>query len=288
MWSRWFVCALFRSAARRGTSPAMAGKSGDRGVALVTGASSGIGEEIAKRLALEGFDLVLVARREDRLKELATQLEREQRTRAHVVVADLSSLEGAKQLTADIARLGLEITVLVNNAGFGVHGNLADVPIERTLEMVQLNVVSLTFLTQHYVKEMVSKGRGRILQISSIGAFQPSPYYAVYSATKAFVLSMSEALHYELQGTGVTCTTSCPGLTATEFHKVADHEKPDWMNSLQMTAQEVARISVSAMLRGDRVTVPGPTNWLTAVVAQIMPKSLVIPMAAATMRKSAN
>lgn len=263
----------------------MAKQEGARRVALVTGASSGIGEEIAKRLALEGFDLVLAARREDRLKGLAEQIEREHRARAHVVRADLSSLEGARQLVSDVAALGLSLDALVNNAGFGIHGNLAEASIERTLEMVQLNVVALTYLTQHYVKEMVGRGRGHILQIASIGAFQPSPYYAVYSATKAYVLSMSEALHHELRGTGVSCTTSCPGLTATEFHQVADHEKPDWMSGLTMSASEVARISVGAMLRGDRVTVPGASNWLTSVVAQLLPKSVILPLAAASMRK---
>jgi short-subunit dehydrogenase len=255
-----------------------------RKVALVTGASSGIGVDIARRLALEGFDVVLVARRKNRLVELAERIERDQRVKAYAVEADLSSLEGAKRLVTDVAALGLELDCLVNNAGFGVYGKMVDADIDRTLEMVELNVVSLTYLTHHYVKEMVARGRGYILQTASIGAFQPSPYYAVYSATKAYVLSFSEALHHELQGTGVSITTSCPGLTATEFHDVAVHQKPDWMKPVTMTADEVARISVQSMLRGERATVPGFSNWMTSVAAQLLPKSVVIPLAAATMK----
>lgn len=257
-----------------------------RKIALVTGASSGIGEAIARRLALEGFELVLAARRIDRLEALAEQLAAQSKTKAHAVAADLSSLEGTKALVATLAERGLTISALVNNAGFGVYGAMAEQSIDRTIEMVDLNVTALTYLTHHYVKEMVARGSGHVLQIASIGAFQPSPFYAVYSATKAFVLSFSEALHYELAGTGVTVTTSCPGLTETEFHAVADHVKPDWMKGMTMTADEVARLSVSAMLRGDRVIVPGTANWATSVFSQIMPKSMVIPLAAATMRKS--
>jgi short-subunit dehydrogenase len=262
----------------------MSDKNAGRKVALVTGASSGIGVDIARRLALEGFDVVLAARRKSRLALVADRIEKEQRVQAHVVEADLSTLEGAKKLVRDVASLGVELDCLVNNAGFGVYGKMADADIERTLEMVQLNVLSLTYLTHHYVKEMVARKRGFILQTASIGAFQPSPYYAVYSATKAFVLSFSEALHHELQGTGVSITTSCPGLTATEFHDVAVHSKPDWMKGVTMTADDVARISVQAMLRGERTTVPGFSNWTMSVAAQLLPKSVIIPLAAATMK----
>jgi uncharacterized protein len=256
-----------------------------RNTALVTGASSGIGEAIARRLALEGFDLIIAARREDRLRSLAAQIETETKRRVTPIAADLSSLSGTRALVSAIEAQGLTVSFLVNNAGFGIHGMMADQSVDRTLEMIHLNVTALTFLTHHYVKEMVARGSGRILQIASIGAFQPSPYYAVYAATKAFVLSFSEALHHELDGTGVTVTTSCPGLTDTEFHEVADHIKPSWMKSITMSADEVARASVVATLRGDRVTVPGAANWATSVAAQLLPKSVVIPFAAASMKK---
>lgn len=263
----------------------MTTKESGRRTALVTGASSGIGVDIARRLALEGFDVVLAARRRDRLVQHAEQIQKEQRAKAYAVAADLSTLDGARSLVRDVAALGLEIDCLVNNAGFGVYGKVVETEIDRTLEMVALNVVSLTFLTQHYAKEMVGRQRGHILQIASIGAFQPSPYYAVYSATKAYVLSFSEALHFELQGTGVSVTASCPGLTETEFHQVADHPKPDWMKGVTMSASEVARISVQAMLRGDRSTVPGFSNRITSVAAQLLPKGVIIPIAASMMRK---
>jgi uncharacterized protein len=253
--------------------------------ALVTGASSGIGEAIAAELAAAGFDVVLVARRKERLGALAQKLEHERGIKAHVVAADLGTLDGARAMVDAVAKLGVTVDFLVNNAGFGAYGKASDIGTERTLEMVALNVTTLTFLTQHYLAEMVPRGRGRILQISSVGAFQPSPFYAVYSATKSFVLSYSEALHHELRGTGVTVTSSCPGLTETEFHAVADHEKPDWMKSATMSAEAVARISVRAAMRGKRVVVPGAMNWWMSVMAQVLPKRMVIATAAATMQK---
>ncbi len=259
-----------------------------RETALVTGASSGIGAEIANHLARAGFDVVLAARRKGRLEELAARLAKDHGVSAQVVQADLSSHAGAEGLVRAVADLGVTVDVLVNNAGFGVYGPMAEQSVERTLEMVELNVTSLTYLTHHYLKEMVPRRRGRILQIASIGAFQPSPFYAVYSATKAFVLSFSEALHYELRGTGVSVTTCCPGLTATEFHDVAEHPKPAWMKSATMTADAVAASAVRATLRGKRVVVPGFVNWLAGVSAQILPKPMVIATAALTMKKSAS
>jgi hypothetical protein len=186
-----------------------------------------------------------------------------------------------------VRALELQIDLLVNNAGFGTYGPLAQQSIERTLEMVELNVVTLTFLTHHYLQSMVARARGRILQIAGIGAFQPSPFYAAYSATKAYVLSFSEALHHELRGSGVTVTTCCPGLTATEFHAVAAHEKPAWMKPATMSADAVAAIAVRAALRGKRVVVPGLINWLSALFAKFFPKRMVIATAAAMMKRSA-
>jgi short-subunit dehydrogenase len=255
------------------------------GIALVTGASSGIGERIASRLAREGYDLVLAARRKDRLDEIAARLTSENKIRAHAIPVDLGRPGSAAALFADAEAIG-PIDVLVNNAGFGVYGKMADQSVERTMEMVELNVTSLTYLTHQAVKAMVARGKGRILQIASIGAFQPTPYYAVYSATKAYVLSFSEALSDELAGTGVTVTTSCPGLTATEFHEVASHIKPSWMKPVEMTADEVAEISLSAMFDGRRSVVPGPVNLLTAITMKFMPKGLAIAMAERSMRGS--
>lgn len=256
------------------------------GRALVTGASSGIGAEIAKDLARRGYDLVLVARRKDRLEAQQAELTKAHGVDVRILSVDLGARDGAKRLVEEAAPIG-DIDVLVNNAGFGVYGNMADVSEARTLEMVELNMTALTYLTHAYLKPMVQRGRGRILQIASIGAYQPSPYYAVYSATKSYVLSFSEALSYELKGTGVSVTTSCPGLTDTEFHVVAQHQKAAWMKLVTMTAEQVASISVRAMFKGKRTVVPGFVNWMTAIMAQRMPKFMVIPMAARTMRSNA-
>jgi short-subunit dehydrogenase len=255
------------------------------GRALVTGASSGIGAAIAVELAKANYDLILAARRKDRLDEQASTLSKAHGVDVKVVAVDLGSKGGAATLIREAGAIG-EVDVLVNNAGFGVHGNMADASIERTLEMCELNMTALTLLTHSFLKPMVARGRGRILQIASIGAYQPSPYYAVYSATKAYVLSFSEAVHYELKGTGVSVTTSCPGLTDTEFHDVANHQKPAWMKAVTMTAEQVARISLKAMFKGKRTVIPGFVNWISAVTALRTPKFMVIPLAARTMRKT--
>ena len=259
----------------------------DSRTALITGASSGIGAAIARNLAGRKYDCVLTARRTDRLQALASELEKAHGVRAHVIASDLGIPGGADRLAAAVAELGVAVDVLVNNAGFGVYGAFVDQPAERVSQMIELNLTSLTTLTRHYVKPMVERRRGRILQISSVGAYQPSPLYAVYSATKAYVLSFSEALDYELRGTGVTVTTVCPGLTATEFHEVADHVKPRWMNGLTMTADEVAALAVRATMNGRAVLTPGLPNKLTAFFVRLLPRSFVTAMAAMSMRSRA-
>jgi short-subunit dehydrogenase len=256
----------------------------ERRVALVTGASSGIGEAIAEKLAGRDYDCVLTARRTDRLEQLAARLEEAHGVSARVIPVDLGEHGGALRLIESVAALRMKVDVLVNNAGFGVYGKLVDQPEDRVAQMIELNMVALTSLTHHYVKEMVARRGGRVLQVSSIGAFQPSPLYAVYSATKSYVLSFSEALNHELHGTGVTVTTMCPGLTATEFHDVAAHRKPKWMNLVSMTAEDVAEIGVRSMLRGRSVVTTGWANKLMALIVKLMPRSWATSMAALTMR----
>jgi len=252
--------------------------------ALVTGASSGIGAAIAKNLAGRGYDCVLTARRTDRLEALAKELESAHGVAAKVVASDLGERAGASGLIAKVADLGAQVDVLVNNAGFGVYGAFVDQDALRVGQMIELNMVALTTLTQHYAREMVRRKGGRVLQVSSIGAYQPSPLYAVYSATKSYVLSFSEALNHELRGTGVSVSTVCPGLTATEFHEVAVHQKPKWMDLVTMTADDVADVGVRAMLRGRAVVTPGFANKLTALLVKLIPRSWATAMAAQTMR----
>ena len=252
--------------------------------ALVTGASSGIGAAFARNLAARKHDCVLTARRTDRLEALAAELEKAHGVRARVVASDLGVPGGAERLVSAVGELGVEVDVLVNNAGFGIYGTFVDQPAERVSQMIELNLVALTTLTGHYARQMAGRGRGRILQVSSVGAYQPSPLYAVYSATKAYVLSFSEAINYELRPRGVSVTTICPGLTATEFHDVADHVKPGWMGLLTMTADDVAAIGVRAMMQGRAVVTPGLPNKLTAFFVRLLPRSAVTAAAAASMR----
>lgn len=258
-----------------------------RRTALVTGASSGIGEAIARRLAERHYDCVLTARRTDRLEKLAKEIEKAHGVSAKVVTSDLGERGGAAKLIEDVAGLGVSVDVLVNNAGFGVYGKLVDQPEPRVAQMIELNMVSLTALTHHYVKEMVLRKSGRVLQVASVGAYQPSPLYAVYSATKSYVLSFSEALNHELYGTGVSVTTMCPGLTATAFHEVAEHKKAKWMDLVTMTADDVALIGIRTMMKGRSVVTTGFANKLMALIVKLMPRSWATTMAQLSMRGGA-
>jgi short-subunit dehydrogenase len=260
----------------------------ERPTAVITGASSGIGASVAKKLAQRKYDCVLTARRTDRLEALAKELEQVHQIKAHVITSDLGERGGAEKLIRSVADLGVTVDVLINNAGFGIYGNLVDQPADRVAQMIELNMTSLTTLTHHYAKEMVTRKRGHILQVSSIGAFQPSPLYAVYSATKSYVLLLSHALNYELKGTGVSVTTICPGLTATEFHEVAAHKKPGWMDMITMSADDVAEIGIRSMLKGRSVVVPGLANKITIFFVGLIPQSWATAGAAMSMRGKAS
>ncbi|HLN57107.1 MAG TPA: SDR family oxidoreductase, partial [Thermoanaerobaculia bacterium] len=194
---------------------------GSSGNALVTGASSGIGKELARLIAADGYDLVLVARRQERLEELARELSVAHGVSARVIAADLADPDSPKRIVEELEAERIAVDVLVNNAGFGIYGRLWNSDITRQLEIIQVNVVALTDLTGRLLPGMVSRKRGRIVNVASTAAFQPGPYQAVYYATKAYVLSFSEAIAEELKGTGVTVTALCPGPTTTEFQEAA-------------------------------------------------------------------
>jgi short-subunit dehydrogenase len=257
---------------------------GPRRAALITGASSGIGADLARELARKGYDLVLTARRADRLLQLKREVEAESNITAHVIVEDLSTPEGAQSLIRQVTELELPITFLANNAGFGIHGGLLDHDPEKLQSMLQLNMVSLTTLTWHFGRVMRARGEGRILNVASVGAFQPSPYYAAYSATKAYVLFLSEAVQHELRGTGVTVTTLCPGMTHTEFHEAAAHPKTGLIAWTGMGPVTVARRAVRAAIRGRAVVTPGVLNQLTGFFVKLMPRSFATAMAGVMMR----
>ena len=255
-----------------------------RELALITGASSGMGTEFARLLAARGYDLVLTARRTDRLLALKTELETAARVRVEVVPADLGVPGGAESLIERVEALGRPVAFLVNNAGFGVHGDFLENDASRVAQMIQLNLVALTTLTWHFGRAMQARGAGRVLQVSSIAAYQPTPYYAAYGATKAYVLFLSEAMNHELRGSGVTVTTLCPGMTETEFHDVAEHPKTGLIAWTRMTAREVAEIGIRSALRGRAVVTPGILNKLTGLSAKLVPRSWATVLAGLLMR----
>src|SRR6184192_114909 len=224
-----------------------------RQTALVTGGSGGIGLEIAKVLARKGFDLVLVARNRDALEAAAGQIEGKYEVRAHVFAADLRRREAPEEIFDFLHNENVPIHILVNNAGFGLGGEFAETELTRELEMIQVNIAALTHLTKLFLPAMIKRRSGRILNVASTAAFQPGPLMAVYYATKAYVLSFSEALAEELRHTGVTVTALCPGPTRTEFATSA-HVTNSRLFSLfgSADAGEVAEYGVRAMMEGTR------------------------------------
>lgn len=254
--------------------------------ALVTGASSGLGVDFARQLAAAGTHLVLVARRLDRLEALADELRAAHGVTVVVLAMDLAVTDAPARLHAELTSRGIAVDILVNNAGYGLHGAFVDLPWDRERAMIELDIVTLVHLTKLFVRDMVARGRGRVLQVASIGAYQPSPTYATYSAAKAFVLSFGEALNYELRGTGVRCTVLSPGVTATEFLEVSGQRPTAYQRMMMMTSTAVVRRGLSAMLRGRASVVPGVLNALGAWMVRLMPRRWATAMAAATMRAS--
>ena len=249
-----------------------------RPLALVTGASSGIGRELADILAREGHDLVLVARREPELTDLARELKEAHGADSRVITADLSAPDAATQLVESLGAT-TPVDVLINNAGFGGAGAFSERDRDEELRMIAVNVTALTDLTRLLVPGMVSRGRGRILNVASTAAFQPGPFMAVYYATKAYVLSFSEALAEELSGTGVTVTCLCPGVTETGFQKVAGVEDiPLTKGPLSMSARTVAESAYKGMAKGRRLVIPGVHNKVGVQSLRLSPRALVLKL----------
>ncbi|MDH4044629.1 MAG: SDR family oxidoreductase [Gemmatimonadota bacterium] len=247
---------------------------------LVTGASGGIGLAIAKRFAADGYDLVLVARASDRLAAVASELGR---VRVDTIAADLATPGGADAVAAAVAAAGWDIDILVNNAGAGLHGAFATTPLERELQLIQLNVSSLVQLTKRLLPGMLTRRRGRIVNIASVAAFLPGPFQSVYYATKAFVLSFSEALAEELRGTGVGVTTVCPGPTVTGFHEAAQVRRARPVGpGFWMTADAVAEATVRAVRKKRRLVVPGIRQRVLVWGIWLLPRWLVARVARVT------
>jgi len=251
--------------------------------ALVTGASSGIGEAFARLLAREGMHVALAARREDRLRKLAGELEAAHGVRTHVTAVDLAREGAAETLHAATERAGLAVDLLVNNAGFGLFGRHVEIPWSREREMLELDVVALAHATKLYVADMLKRGKGWVIQVASIGAYQPSPSYAAYSAAKAFVLSFGEALSYELRGSGVKVTVLSPGVTRSEFLAVAGQSPTLFQRATMMSAERVAEVGLRAVLRGRPSVVPGLVNKATAFSMRLLPRRAQAALANAAM-----
>jgi len=254
----------------------------DRKTALITGASFGIGLELARIFAREGHNLVLVARSADKLRQLASELEKAYSTRSLILAADLSEPGAAAYVLDQTTRANIAVDILVNNAGFGQYGFFAESDLEECLRQIQLNVTTLTHLTRLYLPEMLERKEGRILNVASTAAFQPGPLMAVYFATKAYVLHLSEALANELEGTGVTVTCLCPGATATEFHKRANATGMRLLSMGTMDARTVAEGGYRALMAGKPVVISGFKNWLVAQSVRFSPRKLVTAIARKT------
>jgi short-subunit dehydrogenase len=257
-----------------------------RGWAVVTGASAGLGSEFARQLAARGHDIVLTARRRDRLEALAKELHAAHGVETKVIEADLGADSGAQHVLSALAEASIVPEVLVNNAGFGVHGAAIDQPHDRQLEMIRLNVGALTELTLAVGKQMAARGSGSILNIASTGGFQPSPWFAAYAATKAYVVSFSQAIAYELAPRGVHVMVHCPGPTKTEFFQ-AGGVHVDVADALFMSAERCVAIAIRGMERRKRVVISGALNWLSAWLGRVSPQWMVVRVAAMLMRPHA-
>jgi short-subunit dehydrogenase len=242
---------------------------------LVTGASSGIGAEFARQLAARGMHCVLVARREDRLRELAGELEAAHGIRCEIVPANLAQPHAGRDLLAEVARRGIAVELLINNAGFGMVATLEETDVGRALELIQVNVASLTELTLLMAKEMVHRGHGGIINIGSVVSFQPVGFMGVYAASKAYVLNFSEALWAELRPRGVTVTTLCPGTTRTEFF---DHSGvPGWAERQGgQDVTSVVRTGLEAFDAGRQYVVSGWKNYCLTLAVRLATRATVV------------
>lgn len=251
---------------------------GTKPVALVTGASSGIGEAFARNLASRGYDLVLVARREERLRNLAGDLLRHHRCRSLCLAIDLSAAEGPARVASAVESAALHVGLLVNNAGFGTYGEFHSRSLESEVGQIEVNVRALTALTRLFVPPMIDRHAGAVLNVGSVGAFVPMPYMSVYSATKAFVLSFSEALNAELSGLGVHVMCVCPGGTHSEFQSASGFDETGYSRFF-MTAEEVAGQALRDLDARRIVSISGWLNRLLVGVAWLTPRWVLLRVA---------
>ena len=245
--------------------------------ALITGASNGIGLELAKVHASKGGDLVLVARNKSKLDELKTELEREYKIKVYTIGKDLSLTDAAQEVFDETKKQNIQIDYLINNAGFGDFGMFAETDWNKELQMINLNITTLTQFTKLFLQDMVKRKNGKIMNVASTAAFQSGPTMAVYYATKAYVLSFSEAIDNEVSDKGVTVTALCPGATESGFQAAAAMEESNLVKGKKLpTSKEVAEYGYDAMLKGKTVAIHGFMNWILANSVRFMPRALVV------------
>ena len=253
-----------------------------RQTALITGASGGIGWELAKLFAADGINVVLIARTREKLEQLASNLESVHSIQAKVIAADLALSSTPADIFNITQQESIEIDFLVNNAGFGIRESFEHTDLKEILEMLQVNVTALTHLTRLFLDSMLSRKNGKILNVASTAAFQPGPWMAVYYATKAYVLSLSEALHYELRGTGVSVTVLSPGPTRTGFQERAGAKDIQLMKSRFMAVMDaltVAKKGYEGMMNNRKVVIPGLMNRILATGAHMGPRGIATAIA---------
>ena len=238
-----------------------------------------MGVEIARELAQRGQNLTLVARREDRLRKLADELERDHGVRVEVVATDISTIDGRRKLIDDLRAKGRDVEILVNNAGYGSAGLFQELDAEKETAMVRTNCEAIVALCGEFVPKMVERGRGAVLNVASIAGFQPIPYQTTYSASKAFVRTFTEALTADLHGTGVTATALCPGLVPTEFGAAAGIDEGGWdqfPGFIKTSPEENARAAVEGMEKGKRIVLLGAFNRVSAASGHYTPRSALL------------
>lgn len=244
-------------------------------VALVTGAASGIGQELAHLLAKDQYQLILVDQNPEGLRDFAAHLRSVHGTEVTLITQDLAQMGAAQQVFQAVQAKGLQVDILVNDAGFGEYGMFLESSLERNSAVIHTNILALVELTYLFGREMKSRGRGRILQLGSTAAYTPSPRMAVYSATKSFVLSFSEALANELKDSGVTVTTLCPGATDTDFFERAGAENTNAAQGSLADPKDVAKDGYEAMMKGEMRVISGLTNKVQAMLSNVTPDGLV-------------
>jgi short-subunit dehydrogenase len=241
--------------------------------ALVTGASSGFGIELARVLATRGIDLVVAARRRERLESLASELRQAHAVDVVVLAADLSTLDGPRQLFDAIQAAGLRIDILINNAGFGLFGPFLEQSLEQIQELIEVDVLAVAILTRLFAQKMQDQGGGYILQVSSFAALQPIPRYSVYSGAKAFLIAMTQSLRHELRSSGVSVSAVAPGFMSTEFHAVAHHEWTLLMKLIRLPIRYAARRAIAGMFRRKLLITPGLFYQIVGFFLRFTPRS---------------